>query len=284
MPVPANPDLRAASDGPSRFNVFLRDDDRKEGVQFSRSTANPIGRQTKGPAVAHEPSEVVGFDDGITGGGVAMAGFPGGPASKADDDSADVIGIRSTRSTSPGGNAGHATRARLSTPGYGVGQPVDSQAAAAPVAAARAHSDGIEVQLAAAHAAALRKATPSATRRPPLAVPNGPEPVSPVARALFSQTSPRAAAEQAESAESASPPHLMRRLLRAAGRLIGREPAEEPQFGRFAVSPDGRFYVPGQGAIPDDGELLIRPSERDAEKRPFTSSDEAAKPRPRKKN
>ena len=32
MPVPANPDLRAVSDGPSRFNVFLRDDDRKEAL------------------------------------------------------------------------------------------------------------------------------------------------------------------------------------------------------------------------------------------------------------
>lgn len=81
------------------------------------------------------------------------------------------------------------------------------------------------------------------------------EPVRAVGRPPSEVVAAHVAAEPTRQAAHASESGVFRALRTFTGKLRGRSDGPVP-LGKMAVSPDGRFYTAGHGAIPDGGEPL----------------------------
>lgn len=127
-------------------------------------------------------------------------------------------------------------------------------------AAAAASARALQAELASLQAQLARPRGNTAAAEAPLPAPDRLPVVDPAAAAA--RPAPVASAVPQPPQPPAAPPpqserSLLRKLTSITGRLLERR-NQDLQQGVGAVSPNGRFYAPGQGAIPDDAEPLPR--------------------------
>ncbi len=220
----------------------------------SRASAGPalvqaLKRSAQLPTVSHEPTEVHGFRS-------AIAEATGRTSSVSVRGAQHAGGVRHSDSGSRRtGDAHAAAPARAATPAAQQ-RATEASPTATPARSSLTISDPPLARDRQAERLTVRTtdpavANPIRTQAPVTTPPT--RPAAPPATTAVAKTgpAPTAAAPTPASSGDQGGPHLLRRLLSLTDKLR-RGKTGEPSLGRFAVSPDGRFYHQGEGAIPDD--------------------------------
>lgn len=205
-------------------------------------------RSAKLPSVAHEPTEVHGFRSAIAEAAgrtsnVSMRGARRGSGVRRGDSgvrrASEAHGKGAMRAPTPG------AQQSVPEPPPATGPAKSPLRISDPPLARDRHAERLTVR-----STDPAVANPVRTLVSPPTLPaRSPTPGATAAVSATAHPATTGATVPAGGGEASQP--LLRRLLSLTDKLR-RSKSDEPSLGRFAVSPGGRFYHPGEGAIPDE--------------------------------